>query len=483
MRAFFERPRGEAPNTSLTLEGTPPVRKTKSQTMNDPKTDTDTEAAARWAVARARALGADQAAAEVSADRGLAVAVREGETESVEYTDERVMTVSVWCRAAGGMRRGAASTSDLSEAAMERTVRAAVEIARCAAPDPAAGLPDEETLQTDFRDLDLWHPFEGGVAGGVELARRAEAAAFDADHRIVTTEGARFQTSEGGFTLANSWGFSAGYRYARHELSLSPIAEDASGMEREDDWTEARRVEDLLSPERLGARAAARAAARLGAQSLANGDVRVLFEARTATGLLDILEELLSGRALYRKASCLLGREGNLIFPRHVNVEEDPYLPASIGSGLFDNEGCAGTRRLVVEEGRLAGAFLTSYSARRLGRRTTGNAGGAYNLRLTSAETRASDTFDVMLARLGTGLLVTEVFGHGVNPVTGDYSRGASGFWVENGRLAYPVAGVTLAGNLLDMMASVEAVGADEHPEGARRTGSLLLPKMTVAGG
>ncbi len=171
--------------------------------MNDPKTDTDTEAAARWAVARARALGADQAAAEVSADRGLAVAVREGETESVEYTDERVMTVSVWCRAAGGMRRGAASTSDLSEAAMERTVRAAVEIARCAAPDPAAGLPDEETLQTDFRDLDLWHPFEGGVAGGVELARRAEAAAFDADHRIVTTEGARFQTSEGGFTLAN----------------------------------------------------------------------------------------------------------------------------------------------------------------------------------------------------------------------------------------------------------------------------------------
>lgn len=448
----------------------------------DTEKATHTEEAARWAVARARALGADQVAAEVSADRGLAVAVREGETESVEYTDERMMTVSVWCRSSGGMCRGAASTSDLSESAMERTVRAAVDIARCAAPDPAAGLPDESALQTDFRDLDLWHPFTGGVPGAVDLAWRVEEAAYAADERIVTTEGARFQTSEGGFTLANSWGFCAGYRYARHELSLSPIAEDEHGMEREDDWTEARRIEDLLLPETLGERAGKRAAARLGARSLPNGVVRVLFDARTSTGLLDILEELLSGRALYRKASCLLGREGSLILPPHISVEEDPYASAAIGSGLFDNEGCAGMRRLVVDEGKLTGAFLTSYSARRLGRRTTGNAGGAYNLTLRSHETRPSDDFEAMLERLGTGLLVTEVFGHGVNPVTGDYSRGASGFWVENGRVAYPVAGVTLAGNLLKMMASVEAVGADMHTEGARRTGSLLLPAMTVAG-
>lgn len=448
--------------------------------------DAGTKAAARWAVDEARRIGADQVAAEVSADRGLAVAVRCGETESVEYTDERVMTISVWV----GRRRGSASTSDLSERAMAQTVRAAVEIARYAAEDPAAGLPDEDTLQTTFSDLDLWHPFElsiqGGADGAVEaavaLARRAEDAAFAADDRIVNSEGARFQTSEGTFTLANSLGFCAGYRYARHELSLSPIAEDARGMEREDDWSEARRVEDLIVPEVLGRRAAVRAAARLGSEPISSRMAPVLFEARCAAGLLDILEELLSGRALYRKASCLLGREGGLIFPKHISVEENPYQQRAIGSGVFDNEGCAGARRWIVEDGRLAGAFLTTYSARRLGRRTTGNAGGAYNLTLSSSLTHAGDDLDAMLERLGTGLFVTEVFGQGVNAVTGDYSRGASGFWVEKGRIVRPVSGITLAGNLLDMMAGIEAVGADIVQEGSRRTGSLLIKGLTIAG-
>lgn len=438
----------------------------------------DTQAAATWAVELAGRCGADQASAEVSADRGLAVAVRCGEPESVEYTDERVMTVSVWV----GRRRGNASTSDLSERAMAQTVRAAVEIARRAAEDPAAGLPDEDTLQTEMRDLDLWHPFAGGVEDALELARRAEAAAFEADSRIVNSEGARFQTSEGAFTLANSLGFCGGYRYARHELSLSPIAEDERGMEREDDWSESRRVEDLLSPEALGRRAAERAAARLGAEPLSSRIAPVLFEARAAAGMLDILEELISGRALYRKNSCLLGREGSIILPEHIDIEEDPYLVRAIGSGAFDNEGCAGEHRLVVEGGRLAGAFLTTYSARRLGRRTTGNAGGAYNLSLLSRRTEAGDELEAMLERLSTGLFVTEVFGQGVNPVTGDYSRGASGFWVEKGRMVCPVSGITIAGNLLDMMRGIEAVGADRCEEGSRRTGSLLVRGLTIAG-
>ena len=432
---------------------------------------------AEWTIRRAKALGADSASAEVCHDRGLSVTVRQGDVDAVEHTEERVLSLSVWI----GRRRGCASSSDLSEAALDEAVRAAVDIARVSAEDPATGLPEEADLQTTFRDLDLWHPFAGTAEDAVRIASAAEEAAFAADERIVNSDGTNFSTSSGEFTLANTLGFRAGYRYSRHDLDCAPIAEDESGMQRDGWWTQGRSLADMTDPAEVGRIAGERAAARLGAATLGNRQARVMFDAPVATGLLDILEELLSGRAWYRHASCLEGRLGERILPRHLSVEEHPYLPGAIGSGVFDDEGCAGRVRRIVDEGRLEGLFLPSYSARKLGMRTTGNLGGAYTLTLVSEETRPEDTREAMLARLGTGFLVTELIGQGLNSVTGDYSRGASGFWVENGRIAAPVEGVTIASNILDMMRGIEAVGSDVY-EGCRRTGSIIVPDLMLAG-
>ena len=386
-----------------------------------------TEELARWTVERSKSLGADCASAEVSHDKGLSVTVRMGEVDAVEHTEERVLTLSAWI----GRRKGCASTSDFSERSLEAAV---------------------------------------------------EEAVFEADERIVNSDGTNFSTSSGEFTLANSLGFCAGYRYSRHDMDAAPIAEDDSGMQRDGWWTQGRAVGDLLDPAELGRTAAGRTVARLGARPLSSRRARVLFDAPVATGLLDILEELLNGRAWYRHASCLEGRLGERILPAHVSVEEDPYLMRALGSGVFDDEGCAGRRRMIVSDGRIEGIFLSSYSARRLGMRTTGNLGGAYNLRLSSTETRPEDTRRAMLERLGTGFLVTELIGQGLNAVSGDYSRGASGFWVENGRIVAPVEGVTIASNILTMMKTIEAIGADEHDTGVRRSGSLLIPDLMLAG-
>ena len=408
-----------------------------------------TEELARWTVERSKSLGADCASAEVSHDKGLSVTVRMGEVDAVEHTEERVLTLNAWI----GGRKGCASTADFSERSLEAAVQAAV-----------------------------WHPFEGGVQEAVRLASAVEEAVFEADERIVNSDGTNFSTSSGEFTLANSLGFCAGYRYSRLDMDAAPIAEDDSGMQRDGWWTQGRAVEDLLDPAELGRTAAGRTVARLGARPLSSRRARVLFDAPVATGLLDILEELLNGRAWYRHASCLEGRLGERILPAHVSVEEDPYLMRALGSGVFDDEGCAGRRRMIVSDGRIEGIFLSSYSARRLGMRTTGNLGGAYNLRLSSTETRPEDTRRAMLERLGTGFLVTELIGQGLNAVSGDYSRGASGFWVENGRIVAPVEGVTIASNILTMMKTIEAIGADEHDTGVRRSGSLLIPDLMLAG-
>ena len=254
-------------------------------------------------------------------------------------------------------------------------------------------------------------------------------------------------------------------------------------MQRDVWWTEARSLNDMESPAEVGRRAALRSVERLGARVLASQRARVMFDAPVAVGLLDILEELLSGRAWYRHASCLEGQLGELILPKSISIEENPYIPRRIGSGVFDDEGCAAKRRLIIEEGRLTGLFLSSYSARKLGMRTTGNLGGAYTLSLTSDETdTVRDTREAMIERLGTGFLVTELIGQGVNLVTGDYSRGAVGFWVENGKIVGPGDGVTLASNILTMMKSIEAVGADTFDSGVRRSGSLLIPDLMLAG-
>ncbi len=437
-----------------------------------------TEELARWTVDRSKTLGADYASAEVSHDKGLSVTVRMGEVDAVEHTEERVLTLSVWI----GSRKGCASTSDFSERSLDAAVRAAVDIARVSAEDPAAGLPEAEDLQTSMRDLSLWHPFEGGVEEAVRFASEVEEAVFEADERIVNSDGTNFSTSSGEFTLANSLGFCAGYRYSRHDMDAAPIAEDDNGMQRDGWWTQGRSVRDLLEPSVLGKMAAERTVARLGARPLSSRRARVLFDAPVATGLLDILEELLSGRAWFRHASCLEGRIGERILPAHISVEENPYLAGALGSGVFDDEGCAGRRRMIVEDGRLEGLFLSSYSARKLGMRTTGNLGGAYNLKLASTETRPEYTREAMIERLGTGLLVTELIGQGLNAVSGDYSRGASGFWVENGLIVAPVEGVTIASNILAMMEGIEAVGADEYDSGVRRSGSILIPDLMLAG-
>lgn len=438
-----------------------------------------TQEAALWAVRRVKALGADEAAAEASADRGLSVAVREGELESVEHTEESQLTVTAWI----GKRKGAASTSDLSEEALEAAAAAAVRIARYAAEDPCTGLPDPETLQTAFPDLSLHHPFEGNVKEARDYLVRTEAAALAYDSAICNTDGVRFDTSEGCFTLANSLGFCAGYPYGRHSVDCWPIAQRGGESQRDGVWAESRFPDQLPAPEAFGRQAAARSLARLGSRSIGTTTCPVIFEARAATGFLDMLEELASGRALYRKASCLAGRFGERIFHEHVSVEEDPYLSGGIGSAVFDNEGCAGSRRLVVENGVLRGAFLSSYSARKLGLRTTGNAGGAYGLRLISAKTTPADSLDAMLRAMNRGLLVTELIGAGLNAVTGDYSQGAAGFWVENGRIDHPVEGVTLSGNMLSILPRIAAVGADEADNGGKRAGSVLVEAMDASGG
>lgn len=435
-----------------------------------------TEDWARWTIDRAKALGADEAAAEVSHDRGLSVTVRMGETDAVEHTEERVLSLSVWI----GKCRGTASTSDLSEGALDAVVRAAVDIARASTEDAATGLPDEDDLQTEFRELDLWHPFTGTVNDALAIAAAAEAAAFETDERIVNSDGANFSTNSGEFTLANTLGFCAGYRYSRHDLDCAPVAQVGDEMQQNAWWTQGRSMVGLLSPESVGQKAAERTVARLGARRITNRRTNVLFAAPAAVGLLDVLEELLSGRAWYRHASCLEGRLGERILPAHIHVHEDPYRCGELGSGVFDDEGCAAKSRFVVESGRINGLFLSSYSARKLGMRTTGNLGGAYSLTLRSEETRPEDTYEAMLSRLGTGFLVTELIGQGLNPVTGDYSRGANGFWVENGTIAYPVEGVTVASNILEMMQDIEAVGADCYTNGSMSAGSLLIRNLII---
>jgi PmbA protein len=381
-----------------------------------------------------------------------------------------------------GQRRGHASTSDLSAAAVRQAVAAAHNIARYTAEDEAAGLPDEDTLERQPRDMDLFHPWLLDTDEAIGLAQRCEAAAFAVSPQVVNSEGANVYTSSGHFVLANTRDFMAGYPYSRHSISVSPIAKDAAGMQRDDWFSSSRLHAELASPEAVGDYAARRALARLGARKLGTRQCPVLFEAPLACGLLGNFVQAASGGALYRKSSFLIDALGKSLFAPHVSIEEDPYLPRGAGSSPFDEEGVRGLRREVVRNGRLEGYFLSTYSARKLGMKSTGNSGGSYNLTLRSRNTEAEDDFEVMLRRLGTGLLVTELIGQGVNYVTGDYSRGASGFWVERGRIQYPVEEITVAGNLKHMFGAIAAVGTDEVVRGSKIAGSVLVDGMTVAG-
>jgi PmbA protein len=433
------------------------------------------------ALAHARKLGATDAGAEASEGCGLSVSVRRGELEQVERNRDKSLGVTVYV----GQRRGNASTSDFSRAAIERTVQAAYDIARFTAEDPAAGLPDpEDVVRHDEagRDLDLFHPWDLTSERAAEIARATEAAAFAVDARISNSEGAAVSAQHSHFFSAHTHGFRGGYASSRHSISVAPIATQGQDMQRDYWYSSHRHPEDLALPEAIGRYAAERALSRLHGRKIATTECPVLFESPLAAGLLGALVQALSGGALYRKSSFLLDSLGQQVLPPHIDLLEDPFLLRGKGSSPFDEEGVRVCRRNVIEAGRVQGYFLSSYSARKLGMKTTGNAGGSHNLILSSRLTQPADDLDAMLRKLHRGLFVTELMGQGVNYVTGDYSRGASGYWVENGRIAYPVHEITIAGNMKDMLRGIVAVGADAYNYGAKTVGSILIERMKVAG-
>lgn len=431
------------------------------------------------ALKHAQSLGASDAAAEVSEGQGLAVSVRKGHVETVEQTRDRSLDVTVFA----GQRRGSASTSDFSTKALRETVEAAWHIARYTAEDPAAGLPEADQLAIGVKNtLQLHHPWALSVEEATRLAVEAERAALATDKRITNTEGAGVDTHEGHFVLGNTRGFLDGYAYSRHGLSVSPIAGRGQSMQRDYWYTSDRRADRLADPAAVGRYAAERALARLSARRIPTGHFPVLFEAPLALGLLGALTQATSGGALYRQTSFLLDSLGRQLFPTHISVMEDPHVKGAMGSSPFDEEGVKTQAREVISAGVLQGYFLSSYTARKLGMVTTGNAGGSHNLVLRSSQTRKKDDFEAMLRKMGTGLLVTELIGQGVNYVTGDYSRGAFGYWVQNGQIQHAVEEITIAGNLKDMFAQIVAVGTDAITRGSKTTGSILIERMSIAG-
>lgn len=436
------------------------------------------EELARSVLDQAARLGATAAATDVSESSGLSVNVRKGKVETIEQTRDKGLGVTVYI----GDRRGHASTSDFGAAAVELTVKAALEIARFTGEDPFAGLPDPDTIAREPRDLDLFHPWSIETDEAIALASEIEAAAFAVSPAIVNSEGAGVSVSHGHFVSANSLGFIGGYPYSRHSIACAPIARRGRSMQRDDWYSTSRRADRLADPKALGRYAAERALARLGARKLGTRKVPVLFESPLACGLLGHFVQAASGSALYRKASFLVDALGTQVFAPHLDIHEDPHRPGEFGSTPFDDEGVVTAPRSVVTGGVLDGWFLSSYSARKLGLRTTGNAGGSHFLQITSRDTRPRDNLKAMLRKLGTGLFVTELLGHGVNGVTGDYSRGASGYWVEGGQIQYPVEEITIAGNLKDMFRAIAAVGADEVTRGTKRSGSVLIEQMAIAG-
>ncbi|WP_019397499.1 metalloprotease PmbA [Pseudoxanthomonas sp. GW2] len=426
-------------------------------------------------LARARALGASQAEVSCSEERGLNVSVRMGEVETVESSNDRGIAVTVYF----GKRKGSASTADLHESSLEATVEQACAIARHTEDDEAAGLADPELMAREFPDLDTWHPWRLDADEAVELALACEAAGREADPRVANSDGASFGSGESLAVYANSHGFVGRERETQHSLGLALIAGHGEAMQRDGWYSIGLARQDLESPAAIGRRAAERAVSRLDPRSVATGEYPVLFSAEVARSLVGHLLGAVSGGALYRKASFLLDSVGTRLFPEWLSIHERPLLPHGLRSSAFDADGVATRDNPLVVDGVLRRYVLGSYSARKLGLQTTGNAGGVHNLEVSAN----AGTLQDMLRGMGRGLLVTELMGQGVNPVTGDYSRGAAGFWVEDGQIAFPVDELTIAGNLRTMFAAVEAVGSEVDPRSHIRTGPILVGKMTVAGG
>jgi PmbA protein len=426
------------------------------------------------ALALAKAGGATAAEAAVGASTGLSVTVRLGEVETLEYQRDRSLGVTVYA----GQRKGSASTANLTPAAVEETIAKALSIASFTADDEYAGLPDADLMAGRLPDLDLSHPWDLEAPQAVELARRCEAAGLASDPRIRNSEGASVSTHRKMRVFGNSHGFVGGYPSTSHSVSCVVVGQDGGDMQRDYWYTAARDWRALEDVESVGRRAAEKAVRRLGAGKLATRKAPVLFAPELARGLIGHFTGAIGGAAQYRKSSFLLGAKGAQLFPDAISLTERPHLPGALGSAPFDGEGVATRDRELVVNGVLDGYLLDSYSARKLGLVTTGNAGGVHNL-VVQGHMLDPKT---LLRKLGTGLLVTEMMGQGVNPVTGDYSRGASGFWVENGELSSPVHEITVAGNLRQMFLGIVAQGDDVDRRGAIHCGSLLIDEMTIAG-
>lgn len=427
--------------------------------------------------------GASDAAVEISEGQGLSVTVRKGQVETIEQNKDKGIGVTVYLGHDRAIRRGNASTSDFSAQSLKDTVDAAYNIARFTAEDDCAGLPEAELLEMQPRDLQLFHPWTLTAEQAVELAQRAEAAAFAVDKRITNSEGANTYAQQSHFVMANTRGFMGGYPYSRHSLSVSPIAGKGNNMQRDDWYSSDRDPTKLAQPEAIGRYAAERALSRLSARKLDTRKCPVLFEAPLAAGLLGSFVQAVSGGSLYRKSTFLTDSLGTAVFGPDIQIIEEPHVLGAVGSSPFDEEGVRTHRREVVSNGVVQGYFLSTYSARKLGMKTTGNAGGSHNLQIVSSTTRPGDDFNAMLKKLDTGLLVTELMGHGVNYVTGDYSRGVSGYWVERGVIQYPVEEITIAGNLRDIFKDIVAIGDDILVRGTKKTGSILISTLTIAGG
>ncbi|HQU98889.1 MAG TPA: metalloprotease PmbA [Nitrosomonas sp.] len=433
------------------------------------------EQIARDILTEAKQGGATACETNVTDGFGQTVTIRQNAVETIEYNRDKGLSVTVYI----GQKRGNASTSDFSPKAIRDTVAAALSIARYTAEDDCAGLAEKAQLAHHYPQLDLYFPWQLSVEQAIELAKDCEQAGFAADARITNSEGATVSTSQSQFIYANSLGFMGGYPVSQHSVSCALIAEQNDSKQRDYWYSVARDAADLESAKEIGRKTGMRSAARLGARKIATCEVPVLFEAPIASSLIGHFAAAISGGSLYRKSSFLLNSIGQQVFAPHVQILESPHLHKGLGSSAFDEDGVATVERKIVENGIVQGYFLSSYSARKLKMTTTGNAGGTHNLMIQS-----TNTLDIagLLEKMQTGLLVTELLGHGVNGVTGDYSRGASGFWVEKGRIAYPVEEITIAGNLKDIYRGIVAIGNDVVVRGSKQSGSILIDRMTIAG-
>ncbi len=437
--------------------------------------ESDLENIIEQALGEARTRGASQAEAAVSQNSGLSVGVRLGQIETLEHQRDRSLGVTVYF----GQRKASASTADFSLPAVSATVAKACSIARFTAEDACAGLADAHLMQTRQLDLELSHPWDIQAQDAIELARECEAAALGFDKRINNSEGASLSTHRGLHVYGNTHGFVGGYPTTSHSLSCVVLAGSGDDMQRDYWYSSTRDWRDLQSARSIGETAARRTIARLAPRKLSTRRAPVLFVAEIARGLIAHFVAAIRGSSQYRESSFLLHAAGQQVFPQNIRISERPHIKKALASAPFDDEGVATADRELVADGVLQQYILSSYSARKLGLTTTGNAGGAHNLILASTD---GGGLEAQLKRLGTGMLVGELMGQGVNPITGDYSRGAAGFWVENGELQFPVAEVTIAGNLKPMLRNIVSVGDDVDLRGGIRCGSILLEEMTIAG-